>query len=540
MADAHTSRLCAQIAHSHFGPLTASVVNALLTRGRLTFSQIVRFTPLNPRTARAAILILVQHNIVWHSVTEEEGEVLEVNIDECLIRLRFGRFAWQAEELFGRTGGEIVQLILDHGKLRPPDIIGPLSGGSVKESAVYAQTLHKLVSAAYLKPSTLLSHVSPRDKRIKYEAEEKAKITGFPTAKELRQAKEAAEARMKREEAEAEKIGLKRKPIENGHRSSKKKAVEEEEIVDDTVYFRINYQRFSVHIRNSLIEQAARERYNDGAAAVVRATLQASAAKQFSLEDPRTDPVSIANIAQHIHDDDNLASGLLSASKKPNTMACLKDYLGILSAADNPTPAGRAGAFLSFSSSKIQVEFEVVARRLKKRVLEAVAREKHGDEGVRIIRLLLDVGKMDEKQVSKSVMMPNKDVRPLLSALAGDSLISTQEVAKTADHNPTRTFYLWYVDLQKAYSVILGQLYKTLYNIGTRREAEQEEPNVKAVLDKMQRSDVAADNSLLSRMEQETLKEWEAKRQKLVILQMRVEEAVFIVKDLGVLGNSDD
>lgn len=81
-------------------------------------------------------------------------------------------------------------------------------------------------------------------------------------------------------------------------------------------------------------------------------------------------------------------------------MACLKDYLGILSAADNPTPAGRAGAFLSFSSSKIQVEFEVVARRLKKRVLEAVAREKHGDEGVRIIRLLLDVGKMDEKQVN--------------------------------------------------------------------------------------------------------------------------------------------
>lgn len=112
----------------------------------------MRFTSLNPRTARAAILILVQHNIVWHSVTEEEGEVLEVNIDECLIRLRFGRFAWQAEELFGRTvsqhcerlesklifafyapkGGEIVQLILDHGKLRPPDIIGPLSGGSVK------------------------------------------------------------------------------------------------------------------------------------------------------------------------------------------------------------------------------------------------------------------------------------------------------------------------------------------------------------------------------------------------------------------------
>lgn len=75
-------------------------------------------------------------------------------------------------------------------------------------STVYSQTLYKLVTSAYLKPSTVLSHVSPRDKRIKYEAEEKAKISGFPTAKELREAKETAQARLKREEEEAEKVGL--------------------------------------------------------------------------------------------------------------------------------------------------------------------------------------------------------------------------------------------------------------------------------------------------------------------------------------------
>lgn len=64
------------------------------------------------------------------------------------------------------------------------------------------------MEASYLKPSTVLSHVSPRDKRIKYEGEEKAKISGFPTAKELRQAKETAEARLRREEEEAEKVGM--------------------------------------------------------------------------------------------------------------------------------------------------------------------------------------------------------------------------------------------------------------------------------------------------------------------------------------------
>lgn len=62
--------------------------------------------------------------------------------------------------------------------------------------------------ASYLKPSTILSHLSPRDKAIQYETEEKRKITGFPTAKELREAKEVAQARLKREEEEAEKVGL--------------------------------------------------------------------------------------------------------------------------------------------------------------------------------------------------------------------------------------------------------------------------------------------------------------------------------------------
>jgi DNA-directed RNA polymerase III subunit RPC3 len=79
---------------------------------------------------------------------------------------------------------------------------------SIAGSAECAQAIHKLVSASYLKPSTILSHVSPRDKRIKYEAEEKAKITGFPTAKELREAKEVAEARLRREEEQTENVGL--------------------------------------------------------------------------------------------------------------------------------------------------------------------------------------------------------------------------------------------------------------------------------------------------------------------------------------------
>ncbi|GLB35149.1 putative RNA polymerase III subunit RPC82 [Lyophyllum shimeji] len=540
MADSNTSRLCVQIIRSHFGPLTASVASTLLIRGRLPLPQLVRLTGHKPRTVLASVLALIQHNLIWHARTEEEGEVLEVNVNECLMRLRFGRFVWLAEELFGKAASEIVQIILDHGKLRPPDILSHLNAHEPKTVKVYTQALQKLIALSYLKPSTILSHVSPRDKRIQYEAEEKAKIIGFPSAKEIRQAKEVAEARLRREEEEAEQVGLKRKAKDaTTHRPTKRKAVEEEElIVEDTVYFRVNFDKFNVHIRNSLIVQAAKERYNAGASRVIQAALKVTEPSQKSVSEVRSDPMSVANIVLQLSDDEDLSSGLVfGSSKKPSNATCVKEYLGMLSSADNPTPAGRAGAFVSYTATKVQVEFETVCRRLRRRVLESVTRERHGIEGVRIVRLLLDTGKMDEKQVSKIVMMAPKDVRPLLAALAADSLISTQEVPKSADRNPTRTFYLWYVDLHKAYSVILGDLYKTLYNIGMRRSAEEETSEVKAVLEKRERSDVSQDESLLSRLERDILSEWEAKQKKLTVLEGRVEETMFVLKDLGVLGN---
>ena len=46
-------------------------------------------------------------------------------------------------------------------------------------------------------------------------------------------------------------------------------------------------------------------------------------------------------------------------------------------------------------------------------------------------------------QISKVGMMAPKDVRPLLSSMSAESLISLQEVSKSADRNPTRMFYLW-------------------------------------------------------------------------------------------------
>lgn len=83
--------------------LCQKVAFALLTRGRLSLPQLVRFTGMKPRTVRASIIVLIQHNILWHAHTDDEGEMLEFHTLECLLRLRFGRYVWLAENLFGRA-----------------------------------------------------------------------------------------------------------------------------------------------------------------------------------------------------------------------------------------------------------------------------------------------------------------------------------------------------------------------------------------------------------------------------------------------------
>lgn len=156
-----------------------------------------------------------------------------------------------------------------------------------------------------------------------------------------------------------------------------------------------------VHL-SQLLERAARERFNDGAALVLRTVLKATEASQHSLSQVRSDAISVSKVAVALSDEPTLAQGLQLNSKNVSNTTCVKHYLGMLSSSDNPTPTGRASSFLSFGTAKVEVEFETACRRLRRRVLESFTRERYGPEGVRLLRLLFETGKLDEKQVSTS------------------------------------------------------------------------------------------------------------------------------------------
>ena len=73
-----------------------------------------------------------------------------------------------------------------------------------------------------------------------------------------------------------------------------------------------------------------------------------------------------------------------------------------------------------------------------------------------------------------------------------------------------------------------------------RRRTEREISDVSVVLEKCERSDVSQDESLLTRLERDLLKEWQKKQTKLGVLEMRVEEIIFLLKDLGAVNVNEE
>lgn len=87
----------------------------------------------------------------------------------------------------------------------------------ITESDIYPKVALQLLTSSHLRVSTTASHISPRDKFIRYETEERKKHVGIVAPKDARQFRILAEARIRREreEAEAPSVGLIKRKAKN-------------------------------------------------------------------------------------------------------------------------------------------------------------------------------------------------------------------------------------------------------------------------------------------------------------------------------------
>lgn len=105
--------------------------------------------------------------------------------------------------------------------------------------------------------------------------------------------------------------------------------------------------------------------------------------------------------------------------------------------------------------------------------------------------------------------------------------------------NSLANFGSRFVDTPRTYSSVLFSLYRTLGNILTRQHTELQ--RIQPLLAKRERTDVRENiDQYMTRDERAVLDEYFVQRERLCTLSLRVDESVFVLRDLAKRGYAGD
>lgn len=78
------------------------------------------------------------------------------------------------------------------------------------------------------------------------------------------------------------------------------------------------------------------------------------------------------------------------------------------------------------------------------RLIEALVRDRAGVAAFKIFRLLRQ-GKAEAKVIQEKTLLQMEETRRILHDLVLRNYVQVQEIPRTADHAPSKTFYLYSV-----------------------------------------------------------------------------------------------
>jgi len=168
---------------------------------------------------------------------------------------------------------------------------------------------------------------------------------------------------------------------------------------------------------------------------------------------------------------------------------------------------------LSATGSAYVLSLAAALDHLRLLQIEAFVAATFGRPSARCYRIVREQRMVEDRHVARLAMMPGKEVRERLFQLMRVGLVQMQEVPRTADHAPARTIFLWTIKhtpshpphrQPSAYFQAFGsRLASALLNL--RVLALHERTKHLALLDKVERTDVAGNLALLSDSEQQQL-----------------------------------
>lgn len=182
------------------------------------------------------------------------------------------------------------------------------------------------------------------------------------------------------------------------------------------------------------------------------------------------------------------------------------------------------------SMGEWQVDFPHLVNILCELEIESTIQQKFGDLAPRLLRIIKDKVKVDEKALSTVALLKQKDIRHILTALHEIDVLDLQEVPKRLDRQPSMTYFLWGHNQERATATLSASILRAITRVQQRLQHELSRNS--RLLDKSQRTDVRnRESEYLSKEELISLRRIRAVEEKMLAQSARLANSYSILAE---------
>lgn len=131
------------------------------------------------------------------------------------------------------------------------------------------------------------------------------------------------------------------------------------------------------------------------------------------------------------------------------------------------------------------VDFEHLMAHLRLMELDILIEQSFGRKGLRLVRVLREKGKLDDKNLPNIALMRKADVHVKMAEMEMAGFLDVQEVPRDNQRAAARTIFLWFFDEHRTLKRTLDNVYKSMVRCFQRLEVERrKKSNVLAVTER--------------------------------------------------------
>lgn len=459
-------KLCSLLLQEHFGEIVEKIGVHLIRTGSQPLRVIAHDTGTSLDQVKKALCVLIHHNLVIYRVHKRSVVEYEAQCSRVLRMLRYPRYIYTTKTLYSDTGELIVEELLLNGKMTMSAVVKKVADrltetmedGKTMDYAEVSNAFVRLADTHFVQRCPLVPDPGSSDPEPPPPAPTLViNEKDMYLVPKLSLIGKGKRRRSSEEDAAGEPKAKKPKYPDN-----------KEPTPDDGIYWQVNLERFHQHFRDQAIVSAVANRMDQTSSEIVRTMLRMSEITTPSSA-PFTQPLSSNEIFRSLPVGYNISKQVLD------------QYLTLL--ADDPLEfIGKCG---DSGGGMYAINLHKALASLATATLESVIQERFGSRCARIFRLVLQKKHLEQKQVEDFAMIPAKEAKDMLYKMLSENFISLQEIPKTPDHAPSRTFYLYTVNVLSAARMLLHRCYKSIANLIERRQFETKEN--RRLLEKSQR-----------------------------------------------------